>query len=77
MKTIPNKDTTIKWGEGELKAVLARAEKLSVAELKELTESVGIHFITNRFLEADQYIGALDEADDKEKVLKYLESKNI
>ncbi len=63
----------------ELQSILKRAEKLSAAELKELTESVGIKFqeSENEILEKQDYLEVLDEADNLQKVLAYLTKKGV
>ena len=67
--------TPISWDPAELLQILRRANKLSLAELHTLSNLVGITF-TDEVLR-ENYIGALDEADDKEKVLHFLEAHGV
>lgn len=67
----------LNWGSGELAEIKNRASKLSVEELKELTELVGIYFPESEGLTADAYLDVLDEADSKEVILEYLVQKGV
>ena len=67
----------------QLKSIKNRAAKLGIAELKELTQLVGIQFVnpedntTDETASAEEYIDVLDEADDRQKVLDYLKKKGV
>ena len=67
----------IKWNPEELTEIKNRASKLSLEELKELTELVGIHFMQDENMLPEYYIDVLDEADSKETILAYLKKKGV
>ena len=60
----------------EYREVTARAEKLSLDDLRELTRIVGIKFQSNDVIMED-YLSALSEADDNDAVYAYLGSKGV
>ena len=65
----------VSWNPVELLQIFRRANKLSIDKLRELLDFVGVKFVepTHR---AD-YISALDEADDKEKIYRFLDGNNV
>ena len=77
------KDNNQQFNEQELAQIAERAEQLSEEELYELVTVCGISFAgieskeQAREITKDQYISVLDEADDKEKIYKFLNEHGV
>ncbi|MEI7740976.1 MAG: hypothetical protein WCJ29_00555 [bacterium] len=67
--------STISWKPGELENILLRANKLTLAELKELTQKVGIVFKND--VSAEEYLEVLDEANSLETIEAFLTKKGL
>lgn len=67
--------TPISWEPVEFLQILRRANKLPLAELRTLSKCVGITFVEP--VSRKDCLGALDEADDKEKILRFLEAHGV
>jgi hypothetical protein len=76
---MPYSDKSV-FSPDELDSILERASKLKTEELKELTEKVGIYFQDpdpEDLALPEDYLTALDEANDRKMVLKYLQDKGV
>jgi hypothetical protein len=64
-------DLTIQWDPEELYQILQRANKLTTPLLHEFLKSVGVEFSGETLRE--NYLSALDEANNKENIYSFLD----
>ena len=71
------------WRDHELEQISARAERLTLKQLYDLVTLAGIKFsgVESREqaseITKDQYISVLDEIDDKDKVIDFLDESGV
>ena len=68
-------DLAVQWDPEELYLILLRTNKLSTSLLHKLLKFVGIEFLQETIRE--DYLSALDEAENKEKIYSFLDEHGV